>query len=184
MLSNWQKNKEKLRGYIKKRVDDEDIIDDLLQEIYIKASMNFHQLKARENFDGWLYRIAHNTIMDFYRKRPDYTELPINIVGEEQTNSEKVRQELVKSLQSLIEKLPEKYRIPLQLAELEGISQQEIAERLGLSLSGAKSRVQRGRVKLREEIAACCDIEVGRRGITDCTPKDPNNPSCASFRYH
>ncbi|WP_226989193.1 sigma factor-like helix-turn-helix DNA-binding protein [Paraglaciecola arctica] len=68
--------------------------------------------------------------------------------------------------------MPEKYGKPLRLAELEGVSQQVIADQLGLSLSGAKSRVQRGRVKFREQMMACCNFEVGQEGITGYSPKD------------
>ncbi|MGF1728737.1 RNA polymerase sigma factor SigZ [Photobacterium kasasachensis] len=180
MLSEWQNHKAQLRNYINKRVDDKDAVDDILQDVYIKASTNLHQLKAKGSLRGWLYRIAHNTIMDFYRGRSSYEELPEYIAEEELTTNEKARHEMAEALRPLIEELPEKYRLPLQMAELEGMSQQDIADRLGLSLSGAKSRVQRSRIKLREQIMECCDIEIGRNGVTDCTPKDPN---CIPSRY-
>ncbi len=100
--------------------------------------------------------------MDFYRVRKPHEELPEQLVKEELSTSEKIHKEIALALKPLIGELPEKYRRPLQLAELEGLSQQAIADQLGLSLSGAKSRVQRGRVKLREQFMKCCDIEVGR----------------------
>lgn len=178
MLTEWQNHKAQLHHYIQKRVDDDAAVDDILQDVYIKASTNLHQLKAKDSLKSWLYRIAHNTIMDFYRGRSVYEALPEQIAEEELSMSEKTYQEMAEALRPLIENLPEKYRLPLQMAELQSMSQQEIAEQLDLSLSGAKSRIQRARVKLREQFMACCDIEVSRGGVTDCTPKDPNNMLC------
>lgn len=179
MLSEWQNHKAQLRSYISKRIDDVNAVDDILQDVYIKASSNLHQLQLTGSLKGWLYRIAHNTIMDFYRKRQPHEELPEDLVAEEQDTGKQAREELAQCLTPLIDELPEKYGIPLRLAELEGVSQQDIANQLGLSLSGAKSRVQRGRVKFREQMMACCDFEVGQEGITGYSPKDPTQkPKC------
>ena len=60
--------------------------------------------------------------------------------------------------------LPEHYRQALELTELEGVTQKEAAGRLGLSVSGMKARVQRGRSKLKDVIDDCCSIEFDRRG--------------------
>lgn len=174
MISEWKNHKAQLRSYVIKRIDDIDAVDDILQDVYIKASSNLHQLKSKGSLKGWLYRIAHNTIMDFYRSRQPYEALPDDLIAEEQDSGKQARDELAQCLRPLIDELPEKYGTPLRLAELEGISQQAIAEKLGLSLSGAKSRVQRGRVKFREQMMACCDFEMDEGRISDFTPKDPN----------
>lgn len=174
MISEWQNHKAQLRHYINKRIDDESAVDDILQDVYIKASSNLHQLKLTGSLKGWLYRIAHNTIMDFYRKRQFYEELPEDLIAEEQDTGKQAREELAECLKPLIDELPEKYSTPLRLSELEGVSQQDIANKLGLSLSGAKSRIQRGRLKFRDQMMACCDFEVGQEGITDYSPKDSN----------
>ncbi|GEA51808.1 RNA polymerase sigma factor SigZ [Vibrio inusitatus NBRC 102082] len=179
MISEWQNHKAQLRYYVEKRIDDVDAVDDILQDVYIKASGNLHQLKSKGSLKGWLYRIAYNTIMDFYRARQPYEELPEDLVSEEDDTGKQARDELAECLRPLIDELPEKYGTPLRLAELEGVSQKEIAEQLGLSLSGAKSRVQRSRIKFREQMMACCDFEIGQDGITEYSPKDPNrNKKC------
>jgi RNA polymerase sigma-70 factor (ECF subfamily) len=72
----------------------------------------------------------------------------------------------------MIDRLPDPYRQALTLTELEGRTQRELADALGLSLSGAKSRVQRGREQLKELILACCHVEVDRRGgVVDYEPR-------------
>ena len=52
------------------------------------------------------------------------------------------------------------------------MSQKDVAERFDLSLSGAKSRIQRGRIKLREIMLACCNFEISNGGVTDFTPRN------------
>jgi RNA polymerase sigma-70 factor, ECF subfamily len=64
----------------------------------------------------------------------------------------------------LIERLPEKHRDALVLTELEGLTQADAARRLGISVSGAKARVQRGRAQLRTLPLDCCDVALDRRG--------------------
>lgn len=150
-----------MRSDVIKRIDDADAVDDILQDVYIKASLK-----------GWLYRIAHNTIMDFYRSRQPYEALPEDLIAEEQASGKEVREALAQCLRPLIDEMPEKYGIPLRLAELEGMSQHGIADLLDLSLSGAKRRVQRSRVKFREHMMACCYFEMDQEGVTDHTPKE------------
>jgi RNA polymerase sigma-70 factor (ECF subfamily) len=72
----------------------------------------------------------------------------------------------------MIYSLPEPYRDAVVLTELEGLTQRELANRLGISLSGAKSRVQRGRAQLKQMLDECCTFEFDRRGkVIDCTPR-------------
>jgi RNA polymerase sigma-70 factor (ECF subfamily) len=72
----------------------------------------------------------------------------------------------------LISTLPAPYRDALVLTEFEGLTQKEMAERLGISLSGAKSRVQRGREQLKRMLLERCQFEFDRLGrIIDCKPR-------------
>jgi RNA polymerase sigma-70 factor (ECF subfamily) len=79
----------------------------------------------------------------------------------------------------MIERLSEDYRQAVTLVDLEGLAQQEAAAQLGLSLSGMKSRVQRGRRQLRDMLEACCVIALDRRrGVADYDVRDQQNHSC------
>jgi RNA polymerase sigma-70 factor (ECF subfamily) len=87
-------------------------------------------------------------------------------------------EELKASFRRMIYSLPEPYREAVVLTELDGLTQQELANRLGISLSGAKSRVQRGRAQLKQMLDECCTFEFDRRGkVIGCEPREQT--SCA-----
>ena len=171
MLEQWQQLKYKLRGYVAHYVDDGDLVDDILQEVYLKAHTQLHQLKAKGSLSAWLYRIAHNTIMDHYRRTKPHEPLPEELAQPQTEQVGLAHQQVAQCIRPFIDELADKYRQPLIMAELEGQTQQQIADALSLSLSGAKSRVQRGRQQLKRKLTACCDFEVGQDGVLDYQPK-------------
>lgn len=177
MLAEWMTHKDQLRSYIVKKTGDLDLADDILQDVYIKASQKLEQLETRDKLQNWLYRITHNTIMDFYRTHQPHEELVDNQIEEETSSEFKNLQEMGQCLRPMFDCLPEKYRQAMILAELDGLSQQAVADQLGLSLSATKSRIQRGRTKLKDVLTDCCNIEAGGGGIVDFHPK----PECANF---
>ena len=178
MESHWQVHKARLRHYIVKQAGNDAAVDDILQEVYIKAHTQLHTLKSEGSIGAWLYRIAYNAIMDHFRQQKPWEELSDTLEAPADDDAELAHQKLAECLLPLMEELPEKYRAPLKMAELEGMSQQQVADKLGLSLSGAKSRIQRGRGQLRERFTACCDIEVGQGGVTDFRPKNERCKGC------
>lgn len=176
MTTFWREHKDRLRGYIAKRVRDADAVDDILQEVYLKAHASLHALKAKGSIASWLFRIAANAIADHYRSRKPTNELPDELAAPEPERDHVA--ELAVCLRPLIADLPERYKSAIVLSELEGLPQREVATRLGISLSGAKSRVQRGREKLRERLLECCDVELSRGRIVDHEPRDERNVRC------
>ena len=170
MTDFWQEHKTRLRDYIAHRVRERAAVDDVLQEVFIKASVSLHTVKSHGSISAWLYRVAANAIADHYRVQKPWEERPDDLAAPEPEPD--YIAELASCLQPLIADLPQSYRVALVLSEIEGLTQQEVAKRLDLSLSGAKSRVQRGREKLRQRLLACCDIETGRDGIVGYAPRD------------
>lgn len=151
-------------------------MDDILQDVFLKAHKNLHALKSRGSVASWLFRIASNAIADHYRSQKPWVELPNELKLPE--NEYDPVGELAACLQPLIADLPETYRSALVLSEIEGLPHKEVARQLGISLSGAKSRVQRGRDKLHRRLDDCCIIEAGRRGIIDYEPRDKDRNGC------
>ena len=100
-----------------------------------------------------------------------------------EVDGEDAASQLAVGLREMIGSLPRPYQEALMLVEIEGLSQKEVAEKLDLSYSGAKSRVQRGRRLLREALVNCCHIELDRRGrIIDYVPRDRLCQECCSQR--
>lgn len=154
-----------LRGFVLKRVQDKETANDILQQLYLKLYKNCEQLQGVQNLKAWLYQVTRNTVHDFFRengrKQPmdDGAEMP-----DPEDLTERNRQEVEALVEPLINLLPTEYAEALRLSELEGVSQKEIAERLGISYSGAKSRVQRGREKLKQLFLECCHLELSHNG--------------------
>jgi len=179
----WTAFRTRLYAYVRARSRSAQDADDILQDVFVKVHERIGTLEDEAHLTSWLYRVTHNTIVDYYRKkRPQPTlEEPPAVIEAEIPVAE---QKLAPFLLDLIDSLPDKYRKALTLTELDGLSQQEMGNRLGLSVSGAKSRVQRGRAMLRDELLDCCHVELDRRRhIIDYEPAQsttwPDGCACA-----
>ncbi|MBI1769561.1 MAG: RNA polymerase sigma factor SigZ [Bacteroidetes bacterium] len=138
-----------LKGFVYKRVKNMALAEDIVHDVFIKVQSKSGQLKETEKITGWIYQITKNTIIDHFRKQSK----SINISELDWENETPNFNECVSScLKDMLPKLPEKYRVALELTELENLSQLQLAERLGISYSGAKSRVQRARQMLKEKM--------------------------------
>ncbi len=143
---------ERLRPFVARRVPKSDV-DDVLQDVFLRAQRALTDLRDEERFGAWMYRVTRSAIAENHRQRSrhpildaDDAEPAMPIECAEPTPLET---EVAAYLVPLISRLPSPYREALTLTELEGLTQQAAADALGLSLSGTKSRVQRGREKLR-----------------------------------
>jgi RNA polymerase sigma-70 factor (ECF subfamily) len=140
---------------------------------------------------SWIYQIARHAIIDHYRATGRRSEMPAGLAADIEayqlpstmtTSSEdsgRLRTELAGCLRPMIERLSGEYRQAVMLIDFEGLTQQEAAAQLGLSLSGMKSRVQRGRRQLKGMLEACCTIELDRRrGVVDYDVRNQQDNSC------
>lgn len=160
-----------LKAFIARRVANAGDAEDLLQETFIKIHRNLNGLHSDDRLTGWIYRIARNTIADYYRRNghdldslDEGAEEDERLAADDGEVEPTVEQELALCLRPMVENLPDHYRQALWLTEFEGLSQVELAAQLGISVSGAKSRVQRGRAMLRQQLLDCCRFEFDRRG--------------------
>jgi RNA polymerase sigma-70 factor (ECF subfamily) len=162
----WEAFHAPLYGFIRRRVSDEMAADDLLQEVFLKIHQHGEALQDVKKLESWIYQITRNTIIDFYRSArpmssldtPEVLDLP------EELPDDDIVSELLPCVRAMVNNLPEQDRQAIVLTEYQGFTQKEFGERAGLSFSGAKSRVQRAREKLKQQLLACCHFELDRRG--------------------
>lgn len=163
----WHELNTDLMRFIRRRVSSEANAEDILQDVFLKIHRNLDQLGDDERVAPWVYRIARNQITDHYRNRDKDARLNEKVPIPEPHEDQLVisaNQAVGSWLRLSIDRLDEPYREAVRLVELEGVSQRQAADQLGLSVSGAKSRVQRGRAHLRKMLHRCCEIERDRRG--------------------
>lgn len=172
----WQQFSEQVRNFIRSRVSNKQEAEDILQDIFIRIHKGIDRIKYEDRVQSWVFGIARRALADYYRKKGSDREQLSNddVTGEgtedsvldlnEFEGNHDVHEEVMSWLIPMIDELPDKYAIPLRMADVKGRKQQDIADDLGLSLSGVKSRVQRARQKLGEVLAACCEVEFGEEG--------------------
>ena len=182
--SLWRDYRTRLVRFVAKRVADHATAEDIVHDVLVRAHMKGGGVRDGDRFEAWLYRVTRNAIIDHYRARRPAEELPADLAADGEAERD-VRHELAQCLTPLVNTLPDHYRAAVVLSELDGRTQQETADLLGLSLSGAKSRVQRARRMLEEKLLACCRVELGARGdIVDfesragCGPREDGCGGC------
>ncbi|GHO48767.1 RNA polymerase sigma factor SigZ [Ktedonospora formicarum] len=164
--SAWYALHEPLHHFIRQRVATEEQAEDLLQEVFLKIHTQIETLREHNKLESWIYQIARHLIIDQYRQKRQ--EIPLEdaepLLPLEDIPEEDILAELAPSVAAMINCLPSPYREALFLTEYQGMSQKDLAERLGMSFSGAKSRVQRAREKLKQLLLDCCHFEFDRLG--------------------
>lgn len=159
--SLWLEYKSGLNYYILKKVKNEDLANELSHEVLMKVYNSCCSGNEIKNSRSWMFQIAHNTIIDHLKKENKYTSEVSDSFETEEVNAYKEAEELVAPL---IKLLPEKYSIPLQLSDIEGLKQSEVSKKINLSLTATKSRIQRARNLLKEKIIECSIVEINDKG--------------------
>lgn len=178
----WELLGEKLKSFLLKRVSDEQAAEDLLQETFVRIHKKLDEVDDTERITSWVYQIARNLMIDHYRYQAKEAISIADGLEADDGEQENINELVSGWLPNMISQLPQEYRQAVELYELQRVPQQEIADRLGISLSGAKSRVQRGRAKLKTLLFDCCSFERDSRGnlidFTKNNPKQDCRPSC------
>ena len=160
----WSTMSRELRRFIRRRVGDDDVASDILQDTFIRIHDGIDGLRDEERLAAWVYRVARNAIADHFRGTKREVRLQNDAVLGDDLPTESLNVIVGRWLHSMIASLPPRYREAIELAEGQGLSTRDVAERLGLSLSGTKSRIQRGREMLRQVLLNCCHIELDGYG--------------------
>ncbi|OGC07139.1 RNA polymerase sigma factor SigZ [candidate division KSB1 bacterium RBG_16_48_16] len=167
----WLQFSDQLKSFISRQVSEKSVVDDILQDVFVKIHSRIDTLNDDLKIRGWIYQIARNTIIDHYRKKKIKSE-DIDLIGNVDDDFDAgPAQKIADGLKEMVSDLPEKYAEALLLTEFQGLSQNELAQKIGLSLSAAKSRVQRARAMLKDSLMKCCHFEFDQYGtIIDYHP--------------
>lgn len=162
----WDEFSKPLKSFISRRVKNDQDAEDILQNVFFKIHSRIGDLRDDDRIHAWVYRITRNAINDFYRSQKNQEN--ISEISEamviENDDDASLNNEIAQCLKEMIKHLPGKYEQAIVLTEFHNLTQKELGERMGLSISGAKSRVQRARVKLKEMLLGCCHLEFDRLG--------------------
>lgn len=164
--------------------------EDLTQEVFVRVSRALPDFRGEAKISTWIYRIATNVATDRLRSRsfePQCNQAnstgegsiqDVDALPEEKRPSlerQLVRQEMSSCVQDYINTLPESYRAVVLMSEIEGLTNQEIADVLDLTLETVKIRLHRGRAKLKEKLESGCRFDRDEEDILVCDPKaDPD----------
>lgn len=174
----WEQFAAPLRAFVGRRAPAGVDRDDVVQDVFVRIQEQLPKLRDTDRVDAWIFQIARNVIADAFRGRGRRDALaersahetgPAPADDDDRTGAS----ELASCLRPMIDRLDEPYREAIVLTEIDGMSQVEAAERVGLSISGMKSRVQRGREHLKAIIRGSCRVELDvRGGVVACDPRD------------
>ncbi len=173
----WNAFAPPLRAFLARRVPAGVEADDLLQDVFLRVLKHLDSLRSTERPEAWLFQIARNALRDSLRarQRKDGRTDPLEIDPPADMKTAAVpesEEELAPCLTPMIRRLPEPYRTAIELTSIQNLTQAEAARQAGISLSGMKSRVQRGREQLRLMLVRCCEINIDvRGGVSDFHPR-------------
>lgn len=170
----WDRLREPLRAFMLQKLADEALVDDLLQDLFIKVHAGMAQLRDETRIQAWIFQIARNLIHDHFRatrkalpEKQEDTLIP-------DSEQEYVMAQALLDMVSMMDRMPPAYCQALCMTELGGLSQKAYAEQVGISYTAAKSRVQRARQMLKDLLMRCCHYEFDRYGTVIAI-----TPACA-----
>jgi len=169
----WETYHSDIMRFIFSKVKNEQVTNDLVQETFIKAHSKLDGLNDESKVKSWLFTIARNTTMDYFKKNAKTVSLKgydiIDEFGEEEKHSAK------DCLPGIIKHLPKKYRDPLFLSDIKGMKQAEVAKQLSLPLATVKSQIQRARKLITQGYMDCCDYSLNDKGFLVGETKGKDN---------
>ncbi|GAB4209710.1 MAG: sigma-70 family RNA polymerase sigma factor [Tibeticola sp.] len=166
----WIAHETELRRWLRARLRDPADADDLMQELFIKALRQGQRFCDIHNARAWLFEVARNLLADTLRVARETVELPETLAAED--DEPDTVDALTACLPRVLAELSEADRDVITRCDLEGMPQAAYAALHGLSLSAAKSRVQRARERLRARLAEACQVRLDPQGhVADFTPR-------------
>lgn len=172
LMTAWHEHEAELRGWLRHRMGNPLDAEDLLQDVFLKAMRQGERFCAITNARAWLYEVARNALADRLRLARNSVELPEDLSAD--TEGPAAVDSLAACLPRVLSELSPEDSEAITLCDIEGLPQEEYARIKGLSLPGAKSRVQRARKRLREQLTLTCQVRLDAAGqVSDFVPRPP-----------
>ncbi|MBU1223543.1 MAG: RNA polymerase sigma factor SigZ [Gammaproteobacteria bacterium] len=162
----WDRHEAELRGWLRGRLGNAHDAEDMLQDLFLKALRQDRKFCEIANGRAWLFEVARNAVADRMRLKKEQVELPDDLVAEHEEPA--AVESLAACLPRALSELPEEDREAITRCDLEGMTQEDYARLKGLTLPGAKSRVQRARKRLREHLTEACQVKFDAAGKACC----------------
>lgn len=156
----WGRLRSQLLAYVASRSRSKQDAEDIVQDVFLRMHLALERGDAIERLDGWMFAIARNAVIDAHRRTRPAPELEEPSAHDD----EELRATLAQCVTPFIDRLPARYADAVRWTDVEGLSQADAAKRAGISVSGMKSRVQRGRQRLRALLDECCRFDIDCRG--------------------
>ncbi|WP_173064855.1 RNA polymerase sigma factor SigZ [Sulfurimicrobium lacus] len=171
-MTAWHRHEGELRAWVRGRMGNAPDTEDMVQELFLKALRQDKKFCEISNARAWLFEVARNALADRLRLKKEQVELPDDLVSE--ANELAAVDSLAVCLPRALAELSEEDREVITLCDLEGLNQEDYARIKGISLPGAKSRVQRARKRLREHLTQACQVRFDEAGKVCCfVPRAP-----------
>ncbi len=175
LMQAWHAHERELLAWLTRQLGDHAAAEDTLQDVFIKALRQGRRFCQVENARAWLFEVTRNAAADLLRRRRETVELPQELAAEDQ--SQPTVDSLASCLPRVLTELSESDREAIVCCDLQGMSQEAYARRIGLSLPAAKSRVQRARKRLKAQLSSACQIRLDQAGRVCCfVPRSPLSP--------
>lgn len=166
--ARWLAFAEPLRAFLRRRVPTGVDPEDVAQDVFLRLARHRATMDDVEDLEAWIFRVARSALTDAFRaerrRAARASEVDPDALPEEADRSDDARIELTRCVRPFIETLPPAYRRAIEFTAVDGLTQEQAAQREGISLSGMKSRVQRARAIVLREIQQCCGIQRDARG--------------------
>lgn len=169
----WKNYQHSLQRFVQSKVSNKEDAEDLLQEILLKAYRNIGSVQHQSSIKSWLFQVANNAVIDFYRRKGRNVELTDELLG---SAEEQTQLELSNCVFPFINALPQDHAALLRAIDIDCISQKDYARELGISYSTLKSRVQKSRKLLKQLFEECCDYQRDKAG--NIYDYDAENSNC------
>ncbi len=172
LITAWHRHEGELRVWLHGRMGNVHDTEDMVQELFLKAMRQDKKSCEIANARAWLFEVARNALVDRLRLKKEQVALPDDLAVE--TDESAAVDSLAACLPRALAELSEEDREVITLCDLEGLNQEDYARLKDISLSGAKSRVQRARKRLREHLTQACQVRFDEAGKVCCfVPRAP-----------